>query len=159
MNWLSDVFTADLARNLLLVIIGVAVTGFLVSLVKARLDRDNARRQKILEADLTRQKEFIDAQIAFLSKFSDIAWKMMFEVFKVSYAFSWEEKKLQDETYDRYGPVSWELFTNLRASISVGTRLTSPSTHKNLMKLYDWFTQVDDEICTKADDGAKLVKD
>jgi hypothetical protein len=90
--------------------VGAILTGIGIPTVNAVIAWRSARRQKILESELARQKEIIDSQIKFQSDFSELAWKLVFEVFKVSYAFAYELKDLQQKTYADYGPISWNFY-------------------------------------------------
>lgn len=147
-------FSIELLRNILLLCVGAVLTGIIVPFVKAVIDWHSAKRQKLLEAELARQKEIIDSQIKLLSEFSELVWKMVFEVFKVSYAFAWESKEQQQKTYDNYGPVSWELLTKIRSTISSASRLTSNATHQELKEVYKWLINLDDELSAMADESS-----
>jgi hypothetical protein len=147
----STIRLFPLLENIILLVVAALLTGLAVPLIKARIDEESSRRHKILESDLARQQEVIDAQINFLSNFSELTWKMVFEVFKVSYAFAWETDSVQQKTYADYGPISWELLARIRAIISGGGRLAEPATATDLMKLYDWLIELDDLISIMAD--------
>ena len=144
------IFSVELIRNIILLGTGAILTGIGVPTVKAFIDWQSGRRQKILESELARQKEIIDSQIKLLSEFSDLVWKMAFEVLKVSYAFAYESKEVQQQTYTAYNP--WDLITKIRSTISAASRLTSPSTQEQIMKLYDWLIDFDAELTTMVDE-------
>jgi hypothetical protein len=146
------IFSTELIRNIILLCVGAILTGIGVPMVKAVMDWRSAKRQKILESELARQKEIIDSQIKFLSDFSELVWKMVFEVFKVSYAYAWESKELQQKTYTAYGPISWELITKIRSTISAASRLTSPATQREIMKVYEWLIELDERLSTMTDE-------
>jgi hypothetical protein len=149
---MQEIVTTEFSRNVILLLLGGLLTGILVPVIKSVIDWGSAKRQKTLEAQLSRQKEIIDSQIAFLTQFSDLTWKFIFELFKVSYAFAWEKEQTQQATYESYGAKSWELLCTIRGCISAGTRLTSPATQRELRDLYDWFIELDDQVCVMADD-------
>lgn len=147
-----QVMSPEFLRSVILLLLGALLTGILVPSIKAIIDWTNAKRQKLLEAQLQRQKELIDAQIGFLVNFSDLSWKLIFEIFKVSYAFAWESEELQKKVYEEYGPKSWELLCMIRAAVSAGTRLSNPVTLRELKDFYSWLIDLDDRLCEMADD-------
>jgi hypothetical protein len=141
----------EFLEKALLLILGAVLTGLLVPFVKTRLDETSARRKTILEAELARQSELIAAQIKLLSQFSEVTWKFLFAAFKVSYTQAWEDEKAQHEAYSAYGPLSWELLTQIRAVISTATRLTSKASQERLMRTYDWLIHLDDQVSIRVD--------
>jgi len=129
---LSELLTSkEFLEKAFLLMIGAALTGLLVPVVKARLDESGARRKTLLEAELARQTALIDSQIKLLNQFSDAAWKFLFTVFRVSYTQAWEDEKAQRAAIDEYDPRSWELLMQMRATIS----------QEQLMQTYQWRTR------------------
>lgn len=146
-------FSIELIRNIILLCAGAILTGIAVPTVNAVIAWRSARRQKFLDSELARQKELIDSQIKFLCQFSDLAWKMVFEIFKVSYAFAYEAQPLRGKVYGDYGPISWDFLSKIRGTIGGGIRLMSRETWLELIKLYEWLIGLDGELCTMADAG------
>jgi len=131
---LSELLTSkEFLEKAFLLMIGAALTGLLVPVVKARLDESGARRKTLLEAELARQTALIDSQIKLLNQFSDAAWKFLFTVFRVSYTQAWEDEKAQRAAIEEYDPRSWELLMQMRATISPAPRLTSKGSQEQLM--------------------------
>lgn len=144
----------DFWEKALLLILGAALTGILVPFVKARLDAGNAKRRKVLEAELARQGELIDSQIKLLREFSELVWEFMFPAFKVCYAHAWQDKGAQEEAYQEFAELSWKLRTRVRVLVSEGIRLVSADTHDRLRATRDHLNSVDDRLSEKREEGA-----
>jgi hypothetical protein len=141
----------EFLEKAVLLILGAVLTGLLVPFVKARLDETSGRRKTLLEAELARQRELIDSQIKLLNQFSDVTWKFLFAAFKVSYTQAWEDEEAQREACGEYGPLSWELLTQIRAIVSPAQRLTSKASQERLMQTYEWLIRLDDQVSTMVD--------
>ncbi len=144
----------DFLEKALLLILGAILTGILVPVVKARLDAGNAKRRKLLEAELARQRELIESQIKLMREFSELAWKFLFAEFKVCQTHAEAATEAQEEAYDEYVPVSWELRTRIRALVSEATRLASKDTHDRLWSAYDYLHTQHNEVSEKKNKGA-----
>jgi hypothetical protein len=137
---------SSLGEKLILLAAGAALTGFLVPYIKSRLDDASATRKQLLDATLARHAELFGAQVKLLTDFSDTGWRFLFGAFKVSYAFAWEDDDSQNEVTSTYAPLSWELLTAIRATISKATRLLSTASLNRLLATYDWLIAFDDEL-------------
>ncbi len=153
---LALLVSQDFLEKALLLILGAVLTGILVPVVKARLDAGNAKRRKLLEAELARQRELIESQIKLLSEFSELAWKFLFAAFKVCQTHAVAATEAQKSAYEEYGPLSWELRMGIRALVSEATRLVSKDTHKLLWSAYDHLTSMDEDISDKKTKGVPL---
>jgi len=132
--------------NVFLLMLTGALTGFLVPVIKARWDDASAERKQVLQAELSRQAEFLQAQAELLGTFSDATWAFLFDAFKVSYAEAWEDEETQIEAWDVYTPLSWTHLGRIRAIISKSKRLIGDDCHRTLLATYDWLVQYDDSL-------------
>jgi uncharacterized membrane-anchored protein YhcB (DUF1043 family) len=144
----------DFLEKALLLILGAVLTGVLVPVVKARLDAGNAKRRKLLEAELARQTELIESQIKLLREFSELAWKFLFAAFKVCHTHARAASEVQEEAYKEYVPLSWELRTRIRAMVSEATRLGSEGTHDLLKGAHDYLSSLDNQVSEKKNEDA-----
>jgi hypothetical protein len=132
--------------NALLLVVGAVLTGILVPFIKARLDDASAERKQLLEAELSRQTEFLRSQIDVLTSFSDATWAFLFDAFKVSYAEAWEEEETQIEVWESYTPLSWTHLGRIRAIISKSKRLVGDDCYQQLIATYEWLVWHDDKL-------------
>src|SRR5262245_60525271 len=116
--------------NVVLLLLGAALTGILVPFVKARLDDSSAQRKQLLEAELSRQGEFLRSQTELLATFADATWAFLFDAFKVSYSEAWEDEETQEEAWNAYTPLSWTHLGRIRAIISKSKRLISEDSYR-----------------------------
>lgn len=151
---LALLVSQDFLEKALLLILGAVLTGILVPVVKARLDAGNAKRRKLLEAELARQRELIESQIKLLSEFSELTWKCLFAAFKVCHTHAVAATEAQKKAYEEYAPLSWELRMRIRALVSEATRLVSKDTHDLLWRAYDFLNSLDIQVSEKENEGA-----
>jgi hypothetical protein len=133
-------------RKLLLLVAAAILTGLMVPWVKSRLDNAAAARKQILEAELSRQAEFLKGQIDLLTTFSDAVWAFLFDAFQVSYAEAWEDADIQDAAWNVYSPSSWTHLRGIRAIISKSKRLVRDECHRRLLETYAWLVDYDDQL-------------
>ena len=139
--------------NAVLLILGAVLTGFLVPIVKSRLDDASAARKQLLEAELSRQSEFLRAQTDLLASFSDETWAFLFTAFKVSYAEAWEDTETQEQAWEVYTPMSWTHLGRIRAIISKSKRLIGDGCYVSLLETYEWLLRSDDDLAAFHQEG------
>lgn len=139
--------------DVVLLLLGAALTGLLVPIVKSRLDSQGADRKQRLDAELARQGEFLRAQADLLASFSDETWTFLFAAFKVSYANAWEDAETHEEVWDAYVPTSWTHLGRIRAIISKAKRLVGKDCYRVLIGSYDWLIQYDEELTDYVEEG------
>lgn len=127
-----------------LLILGAALTGILVPLVKARMDRGTFERQKIFEAQLARQSDVIKAQTQFLHDFSNYIWEYHMISQRVSHARLSGIKATYDKAVQEYRDSLWHSLSKIRGAIGAARWFCSDAAHKALSSWYEeWFVQLE----------------
>jgi hypothetical protein len=127
----------------LLLIVGAALTGLLVPLVKTWIDRTTFERQKTFEAALARQADVIKAQTQFLNEFSHLIWEYHKTTQRVSYTRLYGSRKEYLSAVKDYEVANWELLSKIRGAIGAARWFCSDAAHKALVHWYDdWFLKV-----------------
>jgi hypothetical protein len=140
---LSDQF---LERALLLVL-GAALTGILVPVVKASMDRTSFERQKRLEAQLARQADIIRAQTQFLRDFSNLVWEFHKICQRVSYTRLSGEREAYDLAVADFRNSLWDVLQRARSEIGSARWFCSDTVHAALVHWYDeWFLTVERDL-------------
>lgn len=124
-----------------------ALTGVLVPAIKIWLDDRKFREQKVFEAELARQSKVIEAQATLLDDLSSLLWGFLLLSLAVTFYAKHENHQKFKVAWQTYDEKNWEYFGKIRATISAARRLTSPTTHKALMAVYDgWFRAFDTSL-------------
>jgi hypothetical protein len=127
----------------LLLIVGAALTGLLVPLVKTWIDRTTFERQKRFEATLARQSDVIKAQTQFLNDFSNIIWEFHKVVQRVSYTRLDSNRKAYQAAVKEYEKAIWDLLFRIRSAIRSARWFCSDAVHNALLIWYDeGFTKI-----------------
>jgi hypothetical protein len=127
----------------LLLIVGAALTGLLVPIVKAWIDRGTFERQKIFEAALARQSDVIKAQTQFLNEFSHLIWEFHKIAQRVSFTRLEGDRKAYQIAVKEYEAAIWDSLSKIRSAIGAARWFCSDAAHKALVEWYDeWFLKV-----------------
>src|SRR5688572_27612964 len=103
---LAVLASASFLEKMLLLVVGAALTGLIVPVVKFRMDRTNFEQQKKFEAGLARQSEIVKARAQLLRDFVDPVWQFQLLALQVSYdSHSPERFRAALEQYDEQ---SWQ---------------------------------------------------
>jgi hypothetical protein len=131
----------------LLLIAGAILTGILVPVVKAWMDRAAFERQKTFEAHLARQSDIIKAQTQFLTEFSNYIWEYHKVSQRVSYARLSGDKKAYHSAVQAYQDSVWESLHKIRGSIGGARWFCSDTAHHALTSWYEeWFVELEQAL-------------
>jgi hypothetical protein len=144
----SLTFTQQLIVGVLTVVLTAALSTFLIPYIFRRIDQHREDKQKELEhernleqtrveADLARQSKIIDAQAAFLDDISQQLWRFRYLAMAVSYYFADVYPERYQEAVKSYDQESWNIFQDVRASISKSRRLVSENAYQKLVEFYE----------------------
>ena len=141
---LNALASGSFVENALLIILGAILTGILVPIVKARMDRSTFERQKQFEAQLARQSDVIKAQTQFLSEFSDHIWEYHKLSQRVSYARLSGDKDAYERALQDYQDSLWECLHKIRSAIGAARWFCSDEAHQALSSWYEeWFVTLE----------------
>jgi len=127
-------------EKVFLLVVGAALTGLLVPLVKSRMDRTRFEQQKRFEAELARQGELVKARAQFLRDLADPVWHFQLLALQVSYD-SESPEKLQSSLAS-YDAQSWQHLKRIRALVGGARWFTSEPAYKALTDFVDgWLIQ------------------
>lgn len=119
-----------------IVAITALIGGVVIPVIFGRIDRSRIERQKAFEAELARQSKLIEAQSKFLDELSQQLWSYRYLAMAVSYY----KPDLHPDRYEKavsaYDEQSWDLFNQVRTSISKARRLISESSYLELVDFY-----------------------
>jgi len=143
---LAVLASASFLEKLLLLVVGAALTGIIVPVVKFRMDRTNFKQQKRFEAELARQSEIVKARGQFLRDFVDPVWQFQLLALQVSYDSHSPEK--YEAALAKYDEESWHHLKRIRALVGGARWFTSDSAYRALTEFVDgWLLhEVDMEL-------------
>ncbi len=143
---LAVLASASFLEKVLLLVLGAALTGIIVPVVKFRMDRTNFVQQKKFEAELARQSEIVKARAQFLRDFVDPVWQFQLLALQVSYD-SHEPEKFE-AALAKYDEESWHHLKRIRALVGGARWFTSDSAYGALTEFVDgWLLhEVDMEL-------------
>jgi hypothetical protein len=146
--------TSFLEKALLLVV-GGALTGIIVPVVKFRMDQSRFEQQKKFEAELARQAEIGKARAQFLRDLVDPVWQFQLLALQVSYD-SQSDERFQ-AALAGYDEQSWHHLKRIRAIVGGARWFTSESAYQALTEFVDgWLIQgVDMELMKRRRGGGK----
>ena len=127
-------------EKVLLLLLAAVITGILVPLIKARMDRTAFEGRKRFEASLAQQADIIKAQTQFLTRFADYIW----EYHKISQRVSYRRLSGDAQAYEKavkeYQEAMWNSLHKIRGAIGGARWFTSDVAHDVLTSWYDeWF--------------------
>jgi DNA-binding transcriptional ArsR family regulator len=123
-------------ENTVMLLMTAVLTSVLVPLLFRRIDERRNQKQKIFEAELSRQSKIIDAQVELLDNLSNLLWEFQLLLISVPYYHQFPERNLYPIALKNYEENSSKLLSKIRAEISKALRLTPPSIYQELKKLY-----------------------
>ena len=126
----------------LLLIIGLALTGILVPVLKRRIDQDRFKQEKEFEAELTKQARIMEARDRFLRELADPLWQYQLLALQVSYHALNDEEKLS-KAFAAYDEFSWKHLIRIRSLIGGARWFTSIGTYELLADFVDKWLLVD----------------
>jgi hypothetical protein len=133
-------------EKVLLLLVGAALTGIIVPVVKFRMDQSRFEQQKKFEAELARQAEIGSARAQFLRDLVDPVWQFQLLALQVSYdSHSAERFQAALAAYDEQ---SWHHLKRIRAIVGGARWFTSESAYRALTDFVDgWLIhEVDMEL-------------
>lgn len=133
-------------EKVLLLLVGAALTGIIVPVVKFRMDQSRFEQQKKFEAELARQAEIGSARAQFLRDLVDPVWQFQLLALQVSYdSHSAERFQAALAAYDEQ---SWHHLKRIRAIVGGARWFTSESAYQALTDFVDgWLIhEVDMEL-------------
>src|SRR5687768_3659055 len=134
----DNLATIGFIEKALLLILGALLTGILVPVVKAKMDKAAFESQKTFEAHVARQSDVIKAQIQFLNDFSDYIWEYHKISQRVSYTRLSGDKEAYQKALQEYKSNVWESLQKTRTAIGKARWFCSDAAHKALT---DWYEQ------------------
>jgi len=132
---LEILVSASFLEKVFLLVVGAALTGVLVPVVKARMDRNRFEQQKRFEAELARQAELVKARAQFLRDLADPVWQFQLLALQVSYDSDSPEKL--ESALATYDAQSWQHLKRIRALVGGARWLTSESAYQGLTDFVD----------------------
>lgn len=130
-------------ENLILVLITAALIPLVFRFID---DRKSARqrveddlrqqKQKIFEADLSRQSKVLEAQVLFLEQLAELLWTYQLMAIAVSYYHQFNLGDQYQKATKQYLDEAGTLLSKVRAEISKSLRLCSQETYEKLKQLY-----------------------
>lgn len=139
--------SAEFWEKALLLILGALLTGVLVPLVKWVLDDSTFRRQKKLEAVLTRQREVIKGQTEFLTALADHLWAYNLVMLEVSFDRLVGTQDEFEEACDAFDRDSWSLLRKIRSAVGASRWFSSDETCERLTTFYEeWLIPLDGKV-------------
>ena len=127
--------SASFLEKVSLLIVGAALTGIIVPVVKYRMDRSHFEQQKKFESELARQAELVRARAQFLRDLADPVWQFQLLALQVSYDSRSKEKyKAALENYDEQ---SWQHLKKIRGIVGGARWFTSEPTYQLLTEFVD----------------------
>jgi hypothetical protein len=141
-------------KNAALLLLGAAVTGYLVPVVKQRMDDQTFTRRALFDASLRRQTDVIQAQAKFLREFSEATWDFIHAALKVSY---YREENSFEGVADEYDKASWGLLNRVRSTVGAASWLASVALDQKLRSFAEWLFEVDEKISNLLDDKASVL--
>lgn len=142
-------------EKVLLLLVGAALTGIIVPVVKFRMDQSRFEQQKKFEAELARQAEIGSARAQFLRDLVDPVWQFQLLALQVSYdSHSAERFQAALAAYDEQ---SWHHLKRIRAIVGGARWFTSESAYRALTDFVDgWLIhEVDMELMKRRRGGGK----
>ena len=133
-------------EKVLLLLVGAALTGIIVPVVKFRMDQSRFEQQKKFEAELARQAEIGSARAQFLRDLVDPVWQFQLLALQVSYdSHSAERFQAALAAYDEQ---SWHHLKRIRAIVGGARWFTSEYAYQALTDFVDgWLIhEVDMEL-------------
>ena len=117
-----------------LLVVGAALTGIIVPVVKFRMDQTRFEQQKIFEAGLAREAELVRREAQFLRDLVNPVWQFQLLALQISYDSHSEEK--YQAALASYDEQTWQHLKKIRALVG-GAR---------------WFTS---DLCIQGPDGIR----
>ncbi len=125
-------------ENVLILLLGAAVTGFLVPYVLKRIDDRKMLEQQRFQAELARQDKVIDAQVTLLDTLATLLWE--YQRFAMEVLYYQQPGTANPELYATaaraYEENSGAVLTQIRAEISKMLRLAPQSLYEDLSELF-----------------------
>jgi len=142
-------------EKVLLLLVGAALTGIIVPVVKFRMDQSRFEQQKKFEAELARQAEIGSARAQFLRDLVDPVWQFQLLALQVSYD-SHSAERFQ-AALAAYEEQSWHHLKRIRAIVGGARWFTSESAYQALTDFVDgWLIhEVDMELMKRRRGGGK----
>ena len=142
-------------EKVLLLLVGAALTGIIVPVVKFRMDQSRFEQQKKFEAELARQAEIGSARAQFLRDLVDPVWQFQLLALQVSYD-SHSAERFQ-AALAAYEEQSWHHLKRIRAIVGGARWFTSESAYRALTDFVDgWLIhEVDMELMKRRRGGGK----
>ena len=140
-------------EKVLLLLVGAALTGIIVPVVKFRMDQSRFEQQKKFEAELARQAEIGSARAQ--CDLVDPVWQFQLLALQVSYdSHSAERFQAALAAYDEQ---SWHHLKRIRAIVGGARWFTSESAYRALTDFVDgWLIhEVDMELMKRRRGGGK----
>jgi hypothetical protein len=156
MDTVLDVLaSASFLEKVLLLVVGAALTGIIVPVVKFRMDQSRFEQQKTFEAELARQAEIGKARAQFLRDLVDPVWQFQLLALQVSYDNQSGERF--EAALAGYDEQSWQHLKRIRAIVGGARWFTSESAYQALTEFVDgWLIhEVDMELMKRRRAGGK----
>ena len=142
-------------EKVFLLVMGAALTGIIVPVVKFRMDQSRFEQQKKFEAELAMQAEIGKSRAQFLRDLVDPVWQFQLLALQVSYdSQSAERFQAALATYDEQ---SWHHLKRIRAIVGGARWFTSESAYQALTDFVDgWLIhEVDMELMKRRRGGGE----
>jgi hypothetical protein len=127
--------SASFLEKVSLLVVGAALTGIIVPVVKFRMDQTRFEQQKIFEAGLAREAELVKARAQFLRDLVDPVWQFQLLALQISYDSPSEEK--YQAALASYDEQSWQHLKKIRALVGGARWFTSDSAYEALTEFVD----------------------
>ncbi len=127
--------SASFLEKVFLLVVGAALTGIIVPVIKFRMDRSWFKQQKKFEAELARQAEIVKARAQFLRDLVDPVWQFQLLALQVTYD-SHSEERFQ-AALTSYDDESWQHLKRIRALVGGARWFTSELAYQALTEFVD----------------------
>jgi hypothetical protein len=132
--------SASFLEKVSLLVVGAALTGIIVPVVKFRMDQTRFEQQKIFEAGLAREAELVKTRAQFLRDLVDPVWQFQLLALQISYDSHSEEK--YQAALASYDEQSWQHLKKIRALVGGARWFTSDAAYEALTEFVDgWLIQ------------------
>ena len=134
-TFLGVLASASFLEKVSLLVVGAALTGIIVPIVKFRMDQSRFEQQKIFEAELARQAELVKARAQFLRDLVDPVWQFQLLALQISYDSNSKER--YEAALASYDEQSWHHLKKIRAIVGGARWFTSEPAYEVLTEFVD----------------------
>ena len=134
-------------EKIILLVITAILTGILVPVIKARIDKNTSDSKKLLEESLKRQVQVMDARATSIKELASLLWQYYSLAKRVAYAGANELKDELQVAFQKYESDGWDVVDKTRSMIGGMRWLLTKDAHIQLVSLYRGWKNELEERC------------